>query len=63
MRHQLVDTRTQQRPIALIHGNVTSKVQQRLRTDPVPLPPARDPTVGKSGLPAGWGACSDLANK
>ena len=58
MRHQLVDTLAQERPVALIHGNVTPKVQERLRTDLIALPPVRDPTVGKSGLPAGWGACS-----
>ena len=61
--HQRVHVRTQQRPIALIHGNVTPKIQQRLRTDLIALPPARDPTVGKSGFPAGCGACSGSMTK
>ncbi len=63
MRHQLVDTLAQERPVTLINGKVTSEVQQRLLPDPVALPLARDQTVGKIGLPARRGACSDLANK
>ncbi len=61
--HQLVDTLAQQRPVALINGKVTPKIQQRLLADLIALPSARNQTVGKIGLPAGCGACSDLANK
>jgi len=46
MRHQLVDTLAQQRPVALINGKVTPKVQECLLADLVALPPARDQTVG-----------------
>ncbi len=46
MRHQLVHPLAHQSPVLFRNGERAAKVQQCLRTDLVPLPPARDQTVG-----------------
>ncbi len=46
MRHQLVHPLAHQSPVLFRNGERAAKVQQCLRTDLVPLPPALDQTVG-----------------